>query len=134
MQTISVQFQPRRSGKLKSAKMCELMLQIALETDVRTFSVEWSRSRDSYLNFLFSSASVTRTWRAIERTALRHRLLGGRIRRSTIVTCQGSRGWDNYRLLYHFDPEQGIDQLAGIDPRAASPVAVSTKSALASKK
>jgi len=114
MRTISVQFQPRRSDKLESAKVCRLMLQIALDTDVSTFVIERSRARDSYLNFLFSSTTAARTWRAIQRIALRHRLLGAPIRRSTIVTCQGTRGWDNYRLLHHFDPEQKIDTLAGV--------------------
>ena len=90
------------------------MLHIALDTDVKRFSVERSRARNSYLNFLFSSATAARTWRAIHRIALGHRVLGGRIRRSTIITCQGTRGWDNYRLLHHFDPEQRLDRLAGV--------------------
>ena len=114
MRTISVQFQPRRSGGLKSAKMCELMLHIALDMDVRTFSVERPRARGQYLNFLLSSPIAARTWRAIQRTALRHRVLGARIRRSTIVTCQGTRGWDNYRLLHHFDSKQRLDKLTGV--------------------
>ena len=113
MRTISVQFQPRRSDGVKPDKVCEFMLHIALDADVRTFSVERSRTRDSYLNFLFLSRSAARTWRAIQRIALRHRILGARISRSTIVTCQGTRGWDNYRLLHHFDPNQKLDKLRG---------------------
>ena len=113
MRTLSVQFQPRRSGGLESDKICELMLRVALDADVKTFSIERSRARDSYLTFLFSSATAARTWRAIQRIALRHRVLGARIRGSTIVTCQGTRGWDNYRLLHHFDPEQRLDRLGG---------------------
>ena len=89
------------------------MLQIALDTDVSAFSVERSRGRGSYLNFLFSSATAVRTWRAIRRSALGHRVFGGQIRRSTIVTCQGTRGWNNYRLLHHFDSKQKLDRTAG---------------------
>src|SRR3989442_13720648 len=73
MRTLSVQFQPRRSGGLESSTVSGLMLRIALDTDVRTFLVERSRARDSYLNFLFSSATAARTWRALRRIALSHR-------------------------------------------------------------
>ena len=114
MRTLSVQFQPRRSRELKPDKVSELMLRIALDTGVRTFSVERSRARNSYLNFLFASVTVKRTWRAVQLIALNHRTLGRGIRRSTIITCQGTRGWDNYRLLHHFDPNQPLDKLTGV--------------------
>lgn len=37
------------------------------------------------------------------------------LRRSSIVTCQGSRGWDDYRLLHHFDSRQPLDRLPRTD-------------------
>ena len=111
MRTICVQFQPRRADGVEPHKVCGFMLQIALEADVQTFSVERSRARDSYVNFLFSSPATARIWRSIQEIALRHRTFGARIRRSTIVTCQGTRGWDNYRLLHHFDSDHKLDRL-----------------------
>jgi hypothetical protein len=90
------------------------MLGIALDAGVRTFSVERSRAPGRYLNFLFSSPTAAPTWRAIQRIALQHRRFGARIRRSTIVTCQGSRGWDNYRLLHSFGPDRKLDKLVGV--------------------
>src|SRR5829696_406131 len=113
MRTVCVQFQPPGSRGLSPEKVCELMLRIALDADVTTFSVERSRARNGYLNFLFSSPTASPTWRAIQRLALQHRVLGARLRGSTIVTCQGTRGWDNYRLLHHFDPGQKLDPLRG---------------------
>jgi hypothetical protein len=107
-----VQFQPRRSGGLTPDIISELMLRIALNTGVRAFSVERSPARNSYLNFLFTSATAARTWRALRRQVLNHRNLGERIRGSTIVTCEGTRGWDNYLLLHHFHPKQRLDKLA----------------------
>lgn len=114
MRTLSVQFQPRRSSELNPGRISELMLRIALDTDVRTFSIERSHARNSYVNFLFVSMTVGRTWRAVQRIALNHRTLGKLIRISTIVTCQGTRGWDNYRLLHHCDPKLRLDKLAGV--------------------
>ena len=79
--------------------------------DVRTFSVERSHGRNRYINFLYLSATPSRTWQMIQKQ-LRHRTLGIPLRRSLIVVCQGSRGWDNYRLLHHFD-ERLLDKLTG---------------------
>ena len=45
MRTLSVQFQPRRSSELNPGRISELMLRIALDTDVRTFSIERSHAR-----------------------------------------------------------------------------------------
>jgi hypothetical protein len=114
MRTLSVQFQPRRAATLRRNTICELMLRIALDTDVRVFSMKRSRAQDGYFNFLFESPAVAKTWRAVHSVALGHRTFGPALRRSTIVVCQGSRGWDNYRLLHHFDPKETLDSLAGV--------------------
>lgn len=90
------------------------MLRIALDTDVRAFSMKRSRAQNGFVNFLFESTAVARTWRAVRALALGHRTFGRALRRSTIVVCQGSRGWDNYRLLHHFDPKETLDSLAGV--------------------
>jgi len=86
-----------------------LMVRIALSSDVREFTIRRGGSKDPWANFLFTSASVTRTWSRLESTALTRRKLGPQLRRSSIVVCQGSRGWDNYRLLHHFDGRQALD-------------------------
>ena len=114
MRTLSVQFQPSRAVKLRRNTISDLMLRIALDTNVRSFSMKRSRARDAYFNFLFESPTVARTWRAVHLRALGHRTYGRALRRSTIVVCQGSRGWDNYRLLHHFDPKKALDSLAGV--------------------
>jgi len=114
MRTLSVQFQPRRARTLRSRTVSELMVRIALETNVRGFSIKRSRARDAYFNFLFESPTVAKTWRAVHSLALGHRTFGPAFRRSTIVVCQGSRGWDNYRLLHHCDSRKTLDSLAGV--------------------
>jgi hypothetical protein len=114
MRTLSVQFQPRRARTLRSRTVSELMVRIALETNVRAFSIKRSRARDAYFNFLFESPTVAKTWRAVNSLALGHRTFGPAFRRSTIVVCQASRGWDNYRLLHHCDSRKTLDSLAGV--------------------
>jgi len=43
-----------------------------------------------------------------------HRVLGPSLRRSCIVTCEGTRGWDNYLLLYHFNQKLKLDTLRNV--------------------
>jgi hypothetical protein len=113
MRTVSVQFHSRRAPDLDARTVSELMLRVALNAGVRVFLLERPRSA-GYFNFLFVSATPVRSWRAVQTLALRHRRLGGRLRRSTIVACQGSRGWRNYHLLHHFDTRQPLDRLTGV--------------------
>ena len=65
---------------------------------------------DSWINFVFPASSIDRAWTVVQ-VVFGNRRWGAALRRSTIVTCQGSRGWDDYKLLHHFDPAQTLDRL-----------------------
>jgi hypothetical protein len=91
------------------------MMKIALEAQVRTFSVQRSRSQNAYVNFTFESPTIANTWRLVHARALGHPKMGPTLCDASIVVCQGSRGWDNYRLLHHFDRRKQLDSLAGIE-------------------
>ena len=90
------------------------MVRLAIEARVRSFSMQRPRAGNAYLNFNFESPTVAKTWRMVDTRILRHRRLGPRIRRASIVVCQGSRGWANYRLLHHFDSRKPLDALTGV--------------------
>jgi len=94
------------------------MVRIALDAQVRSFSIQRSRARDAYVNFIFESPTVAKTWRMVDARVLSHRALGRGLRAASIVVCQGSRGWDNYRLLHHFDARKPLDALAGVKRQA----------------
>ena len=111
MRILCVQLQPRRVNRLSIRKVCALMLQLALEAQVRSFAVQRSRSPRAYLNFIFESPTVENTWLLLRARALHHPKIGRSIREASIVICQGSRAWDNYRLLHHFDRRQPLDSL-----------------------
>lgn len=111
MKSLCFQFKPKRSRGTDVDAIAALMVRIAMSSDVREFTIRRGRGKDRWVNFLLTSASVGRTWSRLESGALTHRQLGPQLRRSSIVTCQGSRGWDNYRLLHHFDGRQVLDSL-----------------------
>jgi hypothetical protein len=113
MRTICFHVQPKRVSGIDTGTISKLMLRLALSPQVREFTIHRG-PKDSWVNFLFSSPVVGRTWRMLHSRALTHSTWGSRLRRSAIVTCEGSRGWDNYLLLHHFDTKQVLDKLAGV--------------------
>jgi hypothetical protein len=64
-----------------------------------------------YLSFVLETPSVADAWQAIRTTLYDDPRLGSAFQRSSIVTCQGPNGWDDYLLLYHFDRTVAVDRL-----------------------
>ena len=113
MKTVCLQFQPSRAPKISETNVSVLMLRIALaEEAVQTFTVQRNRSNQDYVNYLFVGHAVGSIWNAVRLRALRHRRFGAGLRRACIVTAEGSHGWQDYRLLHHFDSKQTLDKLS----------------------
>lgn len=111
MKILCFQVQPKRSRGIDLDAVAALMARIAMSSDTRDFTIQRGRGKEPWVNFLFTTASVARTWNMLESGAIKHGRLGPKLCRSSIVTCQGSRGWDNYLLLHHFDSRQALDRL-----------------------
>ena len=92
MRTICFHIQPKRVSGIDVGTISKLMLRLALARQIREFSIQRG-PKDSWVNFLFSSPAAGRTWRILHSRALTHSTWGPRLRRSAIVTCEGSRGW-----------------------------------------
>ena len=61
-----------------------------------------------YINLDFDTADVSAMW-----SRLRHEWQpGGSLAGGSIVCCEGNLGWDDYRLLHHFDPSEPLDEAA----------------------
>jgi hypothetical protein len=117
MRTLSVQFQPRRSPQLSTARVLALLSRsVAADPVVLRFEVQKGNDRGPYVNFHFigQNRSLPHIWSLVKRRALKHRSLGGALRRASMVTCEGSRGWDNYHLLHHFDPKVPLEVLHSV--------------------
>jgi len=106
---LCLQIQPARAKSLNLETVAALLVSHVMSTGVRELFIERGRA-DSWINLSFRSTSIDATWRALQE-AFQHRRWGAALRRSTIVTCQGSRGWDDYKLLHHFDVSELIDGL-----------------------
>jgi hypothetical protein len=112
-----VQFQPRRAARLDPSKVLELIASIAIgNKSLVSFEFNKGHDRGPYVNFFFcgSRAALRRTWQDLRLKILAHRRFGVALRKSTIITCEGTRGWDNYLLLHHFDERLTRDKLPDI--------------------
>ena len=102
---LSVQIQPHRSDIDMQA------VGAAFETILRTselidgHSFERGEDEGEYSNYSFSTSSLSGLWSLISSSIYSNPDLGPAISACSIVTCEGSRGWDDYLLLHHFDPD-----------------------------
>jgi hypothetical protein len=110
MRVMCVQVQPKRSPGLDTDAVARLMLEVSVRANTPTFSIVRGR-KNAWINFLFEASALPSVWNELRTRALKHRSLGAALRRSAIVTIQGSRGWDNYRLLHHFDGREQLDRI-----------------------
>lgn len=112
MRTLCIQFQPQRALGLPPRHVASVLADFAASVEsVRAFSFRAGTDRGPYVNYFFETRSPGKTWHAVSSSILKSHQIGARLRSSTIITCEGTRGWDNYLLLHHFDPKVGLDSL-----------------------
>jgi hypothetical protein len=117
MRSLAVQFQLGRTSAARVASVVSLMARIAgSNVSLRGFAYRKGNDRGRYVNFQFEvpAEKLAQTLASIVAGAFRHRVLGPSLRRSCIVTCEGTRGWDNYLLLYHFKENLKLDTLRNV--------------------
>jgi hypothetical protein len=102
MKYLCIQLQP----ELNEASSKEEAL-AALSKTGYVFEVSEGEDKGKYINFIFKSNDLKETWNKINT----HYIAQPNLSASSIITCEGSKGWDNYLLLHHFDKNVEIDEL-----------------------
>jgi hypothetical protein len=62
-----------------------------------------------YMNLAFKTTDRATLWRVVEERLYEHLQLGAPLRKASMTLCTGEEGWDDYLLLYHFNPEIELD-------------------------
>lgn len=101
MKRLHVQIQPARSPRLDAEAVVARLQALA--------AAVVSRGEDGspYTNVDFRTADVRVLWAAVQDQLRADPALAA----SAIVCCEGERGWDDYRLLHHFDPAVPLDEV-----------------------
>jgi hypothetical protein len=64
------------------------------------------------INIDFQPADVRSLWAAVREQVHADPALAA----CAIICCEGAKGWDDYRLLHHFDSAEPLDEVADAEP------------------
>jgi len=112
MTQFCIQIHPHRSPQLDLAGLrseCE-----RLATDkalLRRFSWREGFDDHAYVNLMFDTDHPKLLWTLLNERLYQASALGTLMQASSIATCEGRRGWDDYLLLSHYDAGQKCDEL-----------------------
>jgi len=99
---VCVQFHPDKAPDIEPDRiraLCEAAAS-GLGASLRVSSGE---DGGRYVNFFFSANDLAGLWEALRSRLLNDSTVGPAARRATIVTRTGDDGWNDYRLIHHFD-------------------------------
>lgn len=109
MKMLHIQLQPELIPELGLADARALLEEQANHPLVESCRVTVGHDVGAYLNLDYATNDLAGLWFAIRAKAYEDSPLAPMISRATIVACEGKRGWDDYRLLHHFDPAVPLD-------------------------
>lgn len=99
---IHIQFQPDLVEDLKLSDF-----EAALKLAQIDYSIKIGDDNGKYINYDFVTDNPASAWEIVKREFNKDQ----RLVNSSIVCCEGSRSWDNYLLLSHFDKSQNLDEI-----------------------
>ena len=111
MKKLSIQLQPDRVSTLDVGSAAETLEAIGkLSTVVNDYLFEEGEENGRYLNFTYTTTDLHHLWSEIV-SRVYSGSMGEEMHKSTIATCEGDRGWDDYLLLHHYDSSEKTDRL-----------------------
>ena len=112
MPALNVQVQPNRAPALDLDAVLALFATAAELADAE-LEVISGEDDGPYVNYDFRTRDLGRLWEILQGQVFWNQMIGPSLAMSSIVTCEGSRGWDDYRLLHHYDRTLVLDTLHG---------------------
>jgi len=110
MSTLCIQIQPNRAPEMDMARVRALGEEVASDKVlVERFSIVQGEDGGPYVNLMFETERLAELWKLLSVKLYEDRGVGAGMARASMSTCEGKHGWDDYLLLYHFDPEIKLD-------------------------
>jgi hypothetical protein len=83
------------------------------KTEQTVIRSRWEEGDDNgqYVNLAFKTSDRAGLWAVVEAELFGHPVLGELLGKSSMALCTGDDGWDDYLLLFHFNPEFEIDEI-----------------------
>jgi len=107
---ICIQVQPARAPDLDLTALQRHATALAKATPgVRGIECVSGDDEGAYLNVMLAVDRGASVWPALRGGLLDDPALGPLLRRCCMVLRTGDHGWDDHRLLFHFDPAVPVD-------------------------
>ena len=112
MRAISIQVHPNRTSGLDTTHLADAFAAIAAMTElVSHHQFDQGEDRAPYLNFTFGTDHAPRLWAMIQKLVYEDARLRAHLLAASMAMCSSEHGWDDYVILYHYDPAVPVEQL-----------------------
>ena len=102
---LRIQVQPEREPALSLSELkVECHRLVGAHNLVTEFRLEKGEDNGPYLNLVFATPKPLEAWLVIREALYKHAAFGTKLHSASIVLCTGQDGWNDYLLLYHYDP------------------------------
>lgn len=109
---ICIQVHPQRTASLdlhQVKRSCEALAKAT--PGVRGIGFSEGQDDGDYLNIVMASESPLDSWRLLAPQLFGSLEFGAQLRGACLCMCTGEDGWNDYRLLHHFDPAVPLDHV-----------------------
>jgi hypothetical protein len=109
MTDFCIQLHPDRAGDIGLAPIIARIESVVSKSSlVGRFAVV---DGEGYSNLMLATDAPSALWKLLRAEFFDGDAAHMPLRRCSMVMCEGARGWDEYRLLHHFDETQPLDLL-----------------------
>ena len=109
MKSLHIQLQPSLAPGLDAVSEADRLRNLIGSSGLAgSISVTEGEDNGPYINIDFDTVDVVAMWSLLRPEWQTNCSLAA----CTIVCCEGDAGWDDYRLLHHFDSSQPLDEAA----------------------
>src|SRR5262249_43289347 len=110
--TLCIQVQPNRAPDINLARVRSICDGLASRKDlVARFAAIEGRDKGPYVNLMFETGNPRELWKLLRTRLYRDKAVGAALARASMAVIEGKQGWDDYYLLFHFDPDVPVEKL-----------------------
>lgn len=105
MSALCIQVQPNKVPDIDMERVRALGEAVSSDkTLVSRFAIVEGEDKDPYSNLMFETQELQKLWRLLQDVMYRDKKVGLALSQASMAMCEGNDGWNDYLLLYHFDP------------------------------
>ncbi len=110
MRSLLIHVQPNRSMGIDMQTLnCAFEKILSMDHLVKHHSFDHGEDDGPYSNYIFETLRAGDLWKRVRKAIYNSAEFGPHMKQASIATCSSEMGWDDYLLLFHFDPLIKLD-------------------------